>query len=162
MRYSDIRKVHQTTYREYLKKLDELKNKDYPCPLNLTKSEMDSLESSVPSSLLHKFLRSLELYLKTNDKESKVYLDSLLDPILVDIRDKQYQEKERISQWRRRSAAGGHYSGSKYFTKVLKKIPPKRKINRFNELKTTDQTVREEFLWLKDKYLTSTSQRGNN
>lgn len=161
MRTSEIKKACTIAYKEYEKKLNELKDKNYPCKLNLSESEMEALKTSMEPHTLNEFIKHLGEYLERNTLESKIYLDSIIDPLLVEIRDRQYHKKAFINQWRRRSAAGGHFSGSKYFSKLVKRTYPKRLNNLKNELKTAEETVREEFLWLKDKYLKATSQRDN-
>lgn len=125
--YSPYSKVKKDRYI-YRKYLSHLKNntKNYYKNVEITPADEQILCSIFPMTKLHRVKKWLHADLVMGDIDAKRRVACLKDPNFIKIYTKLVEKKEFINQWRRKSAAGGHYSGASY-EKFLKSFEcPKR------------------------------------
>lgn len=148
MRYifSSRPKVNKDRYI-YQKYLFDLRNntKNYFKKVDLTQADESILSTIFSSTKLVRVKKWLYLDLVKNDLDSKRRLECIRHPLFTKIYTKLLEKKTFINQWRRRCAAGGHYSGASY-EKYIKSYKCQKRYYPLSDPKPVSQKTGEDLI----------------
>lgn len=139
--YSPYSKVKKDRYI-YKKYLSHLKNntKNYYKKVEITSADEQILCSIFPPTKLQRVKKWLHADLVLDDIDAKRRIVCLRDPLFTKIYTKLVENKAFINQWRRKSAAGGHYSGASY-EKFLKSFECPKRYYPLSDSKPVQQPI---------------------
>lgn len=144
--YSPYSKVKKSTYiyKKYIEHLEK-NDKNYYKKVDLTPADEKTLASIFPPTKLHRVKKWLHADLVLDDIDAKRRIACLRDPRFTKIYTKLVKDKEFINQWRRRCAAGGHYSGASY-EKYIKSLECPKRYYPLSDPKPVSQKTGEDLI----------------
>lgn len=141
--YSKVKK-DRYIYKKYIEHLQS-NTKNYVTKVDLTHDDEKILSTIFPATKLNRVKKWLYSDLVKSDLDAKRRLECIRHPLFTKIYTRLLEDKKFINQWRRRCAAGGHYSGASY-EKYIKSFECQKRYYPLSDPKPVSQKTGKDLI----------------